>query len=70
MRGSDKNILIYLKDIVEVINAIKKFTKSIDFKDFEKDDMRISAVIRELEIIWEAAKKIPKDVLKNYSQVM
>jgi len=50
---------LYLKDILEAIEAIEQFVEGVDFETFKNDDMRVSAVIRKFEIIGEAAKNVP-----------
>lgn len=50
---------LYLKDILEAIEAIENFIRGMDFETFKNDDMRASAVIRKFEIIGEATKKRP-----------
>jgi uncharacterized protein with HEPN domain len=60
---------IYLKDILEAIEAIERFTEGIDFETFSQDDMRSSAVIRKFEIIGEAAKHIPDPVKQKYPDI-
>jgi len=54
-----KNYLLYLKDINDSIKSIEKFIKDMSFEQFKSDDKTSSAVIRKLEIIGEATKKIP-----------
>jgi uncharacterized protein with HEPN domain len=61
--------IIYLKDILEAIEAIERFTEGIDFEVFSRDDMRSSAVIRKFEIIGEAAKHIPDPIKQKYPDV-
>jgi len=61
--------IIYLKDILKAIEAIERFTESIDFEAFSRDDMRSSAVIRKFEIIGEAAKHIPDSIKQKYPDV-
>lgn len=41
----------------------------LDFESFAKDDKTIFAVIRALEIIGEASRKIPKAVRSRYPDV-
>ena len=53
---------LYLKDIIESINYIEKFTEGMSFQDFRKDEKTASAVIRKLEIIGEASKNIPLEI--------
>jgi uncharacterized protein with HEPN domain len=61
--------VIYLKDILEAIEAIERFTEGIDFEAFCQDDMRFSAVIRKFEIIGEAAKHIPDPIKQKYPDI-
>lgn len=49
----------YLNDIIESITDIKEFTKGMTIEDFVKDRKTMKAVVRCLEIIGEAAAKIP-----------
>ncbi len=48
----------YLLHIIEAIEKVEKYIGSIDFDGFCKNDMMIDAVIRELEIIGEAARNL------------
>jgi len=41
----------------------------MNYEDFEADRKTINAVIRSLEIICEAAKKIPTEVRVRYPQI-
>ncbi|MHA1300643.1 MAG: HepT-like ribonuclease domain-containing protein [Candidatus Helarchaeota archaeon] len=52
---------LYIKDILKAINKIEKYTHKISFKDFIQDELRMDAVIRNLEVIGEAVKNIPED---------
>lgn len=51
---------LYLEDIIEAIARIERYTSGTDFTTFSADEMRIDAVVRNLELIGEAAKNIPK----------
>lgn len=41
----------------------------MDRDQFEQDDKTVSAVIRKLEIVGEAAKVIPEEIREKYSQI-
>ncbi len=56
-------------DIIESIEKIEKFTKNMTYEVFQNDDKTIFAVIRGLEIIGEASKKIPSTIRKNYPAI-
>jgi uncharacterized protein with HEPN domain len=49
----------YLNDILENINDITIFIEGIDYEELKSDKKTQYAVIRCLEVIGEAAKKIP-----------
>ena len=57
-----REIRDYLEDILESVDDIRSFTNGTGFDDFVADKKTINAVIRSLEIIGEAAKKIPADI--------
>ena len=57
-----RNYEDYLQDIHEAIDKIEMFVQGMDYESFAKDDKTIFAVIRGLEIIGEATKKIPERV--------
>jgi uncharacterized protein with HEPN domain len=52
----------YLEDILQSILDIREFVAGMDFQQFQSDRKTFLAVIRSLEIIGEAAKKIPEDI--------
>ena len=60
---------LYLEDILGAIKAIEGFVKGMEYEDFEADDKTSSAVINKLEIIGEAAKKIPGSIKSQYANV-
>ena len=62
-----KDNQIYLQDIQKAINKIEKYTKDIDFEDLKNEEMRQDAIIRQFEIIGEAAARISKDFLEEHS---
>ena len=50
----------YLKDMLDAIEKIQQFVDGMDFGKFSSDSKTVFAVIRALEIIGEASKKIPE----------
>ncbi len=57
------------RDIRDSINDIRSFVLNMNYEDFEADRKTVNAVIRSLEIIGEAAKKIPTEVRVQYPQI-
>jgi len=51
---------LYLEDMLEAIARVERYTSGVDFAAFSADKMRVDAVVRNLELIGEAAKNIPQ----------
>lgn len=60
---------LYLHDIKEAVEKIETFTKGFSFEEFTEDTKTVDAVIRNLEILGEAAKHIPKRVKEKYPDI-
>jgi len=58
-----------IRDILEAIAEIQKFTHELDFETFRKDDKCIRAVEMNFVIIGEAANAIPQEVEDRYSDI-
>lgn len=52
----------YLNDILESLADIRNFVAGMSFDQFTDDRRTVNAVVRSLEIIGEATKKIPSDI--------
>jgi uncharacterized protein with HEPN domain len=65
----NRDSTLFLHDILESCNHILEFIKEYNFKDFNQDERTSSAVIRKLEIIGEAAKRVPDDIKLKYRNV-
>ena len=64
-----RGVSLYLEDIVSAINKIGKYTKRLSFNRLKKDGKTIDAVIRNLEIIGEASKHLPREIKEKYSNI-
>jgi uncharacterized protein with HEPN domain len=59
----------YIQDIQDSIDDIESFTKDMNFRQFSKDKKTINAIVRCIEIVGEAAKKIPKRLRTEYPDI-
>ena len=65
-RKRDKN---RLEDILKCIDNVRQFVRDIDFDTFVADTMRYYAVMKNVEIIGEAANILTRNFRKNYDDL-
>ena len=58
-----------LKDILGALQRIRRYTAGMDRQTFVDDDLVTDAVIRNLEIVGEAAKHVPDRVARRHPEV-
>ena len=58
----NRDYKLFIEDIKKSIEQIEKYVRDISEEGFKRDLKIQDAVIRRLEIIGEASKKIPKSV--------
>ncbi|MEO5356131.1 MAG: DUF86 domain-containing protein [Nitrospirae bacterium YQR-1] len=64
-----KDNLIYLKHIADAISRIEQYTAGQTEKSFLTNNLIQAGVIRELEIIGEASKRLHTFIKEKYSDV-
>ena len=60
---------VYLEDILEATRKITVYTGSLSKAAFLEDEKTIDAVVRNLEVIGEAVKKLPENLRAQHSAV-
>ncbi len=64
-----KNPAQRLRDIVDNIDAIKSFTGQVDLAAFITDRKTVYAVIRALEIVSEASRRLPPELRDRHPEI-
>jgi uncharacterized protein with HEPN domain len=64
-----KDDYAYIEHILLCIKKIQEYTKDLKQPDFEKNELVQDAVIRNIEIIGEASKKISKNLKSSYIEI-
>lgn len=64
-----KNDSVYLEHILEAIKSINDYLKEVNYDFFIKDKKTIDAVVRELEIIGEAANNLSDKFKKDHLEI-
>ncbi len=60
---------IRVEDIMTCIEKINTYTVGMIFEKFSEDDKTVDAVIRNFEIIGEAARHIPLEIQEKYPEL-
>lgn len=58
-----------LRDIIENIDAIREFVAGADYAAFAADRRMTYAVVRALEIISEAVRRLPKELTDRHPSI-
>ncbi len=66
---SNRPINLLLSDIIESIDRVTQYIEGMSFDSFSSDQRSVDAVVRNLEIIGEAANRLPDDFKEKHSQV-
>ncbi|WP_199624851.1 HepT-like ribonuclease domain-containing protein [Paenibacillus alkalitolerans] len=65
----NKRKLLPLRDILESIERIETYTKGVSYDSFCHNQMMVDAVIRNLEVIGEAAGNVPEEIRIKYPEI-
>ena len=66
---SKREPFLLLTDICDSLCKIKSYTSGLTYDDFLDDNKTIDAVIRNFEIIGEAANRLPEEIKEKFPQI-
>ena len=66
---SKRNPFLLVADMIESGQKIMAYTDGLTFDEFVSDSKTIDAVIRNFEIIGEAANRLPEDFKDDHPQI-
>ena len=69
MKKEDRTYIMYLEDLLLAMNRIAEYIEGMSFIDFKRDYKTVDAVIRNFEIIGEAAKNISSEIKEKHTEV-
>jgi len=64
-----KNPAQRLSDIIDNIAAIESFVAGIEFDAFRSDRRTVYAVTRALEIVSEASRRLPEELIQQHPEI-
>jgi len=59
----------YLRDMLESVDDIESFIGGMSFEEFKRDKKTLNAVVRSIEVVGEAAKKIPRALRDRHKEI-
>ena len=62
----ERNYLVYILDMIEAIKLIEHYVESVPEVQFSQDQALQDAVVHRVQIIGEAAGKIPKEIREKF----
>lgn len=65
----NKDNLVYLRHILDAISRIDEYTKELKYEDFMNSNLVQAGVVREIEIIGEATKRLPAEFREKYPDI-
>lgn len=60
---------LYIDDILSAIASIREYTSDIGFPEFSRDKKTQNAVVRNLEVIGEAAARLTESIRESTPEV-
>ncbi|MEY2828333.1 MAG: hypothetical protein RIQ33_191 [Bacteroidota bacterium] len=64
-KGADRNSKMYIQDMIESIQYIHEFLAGKSLEDFKNNRLIVDAVVRNFEIIGEAANNMDEVIQEN-----
>jgi len=64
-----KDDVVYLKHILDAINRIEEYVQNIEYHDFIENHLIQDGVIRQIEIIGEATKRLSNGIREKYTDI-
>jgi len=66
---SKRYAILLIQDMLEAIEKIRRYTAGLTAETFPTDEKTVDAVVRNLEIIGEAANRLPEDFKVQHCDV-
>ena len=64
-----RSYLLFLEDMQQAMERVGRYCAGLDFKAFCANELVVDGVVRNLEVMGEAAKKMPASVQQAHPQL-
>ncbi|PIT84545.1 nucleotidyltransferase [Candidatus Micrarchaeota archaeon CG10_big_fil_rev_8_21_14_0_10_45_29] len=69
MNPENLDYLVYIDDMLDAVRFIKRHTKGLSKAQFFQNELVFEAVLRNIELVGEAASRIPENVRAKYPKI-
>jgi len=69
MMAKNRHFRLYIEDIELSMTRILEYVEGMDFLKFKQSYITVDAVVRNFEIIGEAAKNVPDEIKDKYQEI-
>ena len=66
---SKRDVRLFLTDMLEAIEKIERYTEGLTLEELWENDLVADAVVRNLEVIGEAARHVPMEVRECFPEI-
>ena len=67
MRG--RSVVLLVRDMLTAVDKVGRYTRGMDAASFAADEVIVDAVIRNLEVLGEAARNVPGEVRDAHPEI-
>lgn len=65
----DKDDSVYLRHILDAINTVEEYLQGVNEEHFKATRLLQDGAIRQIEIVGEAVRHMPRDIRKTYPEI-
>jgi len=66
---SEREWRIYIDDMLRFAEKVRTYSEGIDRATFQQDELKYDAILRNLELIGEAATHVPAEVREQHEDI-
>lgn len=64
-----RSVVVYIQDVLDAIRRIEEYLEDTSLDEFRNDRKTFDAVVRNIEIVGEAIKRVPESTTSKYPHI-